>query len=539
MVKSKFKKFNFINIVLIGLALIQYYLLTPLNFSSEKYISFAIAADNPIKLIPGFLIFYLSVYILLIFITVLISRKREAGELTVFLFSVVIMWSLVNFFHGIVPVINSIRPEIKNPGFFFEAVNSLYKSVKPFNTFPNWQTATAVLCAVAFYKLKFKRFIPLVVWVVFICLSPVFLKMAYIVDILAALPLPFLSYFLAQKLSTARIKTETYQEVIKSFTLESLIQSVAIGIRDEATVSSLIDNLTRIEKNLSAKDEEELKIIGEDMNPPVNSLKEVINSLIHSLNVEKQIEKARELYGNNQKGYEPTDKELKFASEELVNDACRAFDNPKFRYAVIQIKTKNRDVINASSIEEAAKERSEDIIFKFKSFIDSHKKDLTAIRILCSTKNGQHNISFDDIKEVSRELRKPPYEITADEIWNAFYRTDSSRVKPLTEEKNPANLISLTQFAIGKIDKLEPFSEKVEKEFARWISENEKNGRVFNETEMEWLMMMKNYVSTFLEINMLSFNNPPFVNKGGAAKAYNIFGPDLNRILYEMNEKLV
>ena len=120
MVKSKFKKFNFINIVLIGLALIQYYLLTPLNFSSEKYISFAIAADNPIKLIPGFLIFYLSVYILLIFITVLISRKREAGELTVFLFSVVIMWSLVNFFHGIVPVINSIRPEIKNPGFFFE-----------------------------------------------------------------------------------------------------------------------------------------------------------------------------------------------------------------------------------------------------------------------------------------------------------------------------------------------------------------------------------------------------------------------------------
>ena len=51
--------------------------------------------------------------------------------------------------------------------------------------------------------------------------------------------------------------------------------------------------------------------------------------------------------------------------------------------------------------------------------------------------------------------------------------------------------------------------------------------------------MMKDHVASFLEIDMLSFNEPPFVSKGGAAKAYNLFGPDLNRIMYEFNEKLI
>lgn len=539
MVNSKFRDLNVMNIVLIALALIQYFLLTALNFQSDNYISMKISLDNSIQRIPVFIIFYISTYLILIFLAILIAFKASRTDFTLFLFSILILWSFVNFFHAFIPVNNIMRPEIKSEGFFFDSLKSLYQSVKPFNTFPSWHAATAALCAIVYFKLKFRRFVLFLILCVLIFLSPVFLKMTYTADILGGALIAFLSYFLASKVSTVKIKTETVQEIVKTFTLESLLQSVAIGIRDEATISSLIDNLTRIEKNLNEDDIQELQTIGMEMNPPIKSLKEEINLLINSIKVENQISKAKEMYSNNNKEYLPTDKEIRVASETLVNDACRAFDNPKFRYTLLQIKNRNREKINTSSIEQAAKGRSEDIIFKFKSFIDSHKKDLTAIRILSNNKNGHQSISFDDIKEVSRELRKPPYEITPDEIWNAFYRLDNSNVKPLKEEKNPANIISLTQFAIGKIDKLVPFSDKVDREFEKWIMENEKNGRVFNEIETEWLVMMKNYISTFLEINMLSFNNPPFIGKGGAAKAYNIFGPDLNRILFELNENLI
>ena len=200
---------------------------------------------------------------------------------------------------------------------------------------------------------------------------------------------------------------------------------------------------------------------------------------------------------------------------------------------------RNTGLINTNSIEEAARERSSDVIYKFKSFIESHKNDIPALNTIINNTNGHTHISFDDIKTISRELRKPPYEISTDEVWNAYLRIDSTNVKPMGDTKNPANIISLTQYAIGKIDRLEPYTDNVDKKFNDWILENESKGRKFSEEELVWLKMMKNHVSSFMEINMMSFNQPPFVNKGGAAKAYNIFGPDLNRIMYEFNEKLI
>lgn len=540
MIFSKFRVMNLFNTVLLILALIQCYLLLPLsNPIGEKFISVAISYDNTIKLIPVFLFPYLSLYILIFFLMFSISRNKQSNDMTVFLISVLLLWSFVNLAHGLIPVSNLLRPEIKNEGFFFDVVNWLYQSVKPYNTMPNWHTATAILCAIVFWKMNFGRRPYIIGWVVLICLSPLFLKMAYIVDVLAAIPLPFLCYSLAEKIAATRVRSETVPEATKSFTLESIFQSVSKGVRDERTISSLIDNLTRIEKNLIEKDKEDIKKFGSELHPPVETLKEILNNLSMSIKVEKQIEKAKEMFGNNDSSYTPTDKEIKRASIELVNNACRPFDNIKFRLTILEIKKRNTELINTSSIEEAAKERSQDIIYKFTGFIDSHKKNLPALKIICNGTNGQRHLNFGDIKSISRELRKPPYEISPDEIWNAYYRMDSSRVKPLGNQRNPTNLISLTQFAIGRIDTLVPYSDKVNMKFDEWVDVNRKNGKTFTEEELEWLKMMKNFIASFLEINMVSFNQPPFVNKGGAEKAYSIFGPDLNRILFELNEKLV
>lgn len=535
----KFKVMNFTNTVLLVLVLIQYYLLGSLNKASEKFINVAIDLDSKIKLIPGFILPYVSVYLVIIFLLILIARKREKSDMTVFLFSVLILFSIINFMHGFFPVNNFIRPEIKDTGFFFEAVNSLYKSVNPFNTLPNWHTATAVLCAVTFYRLKFRRFPVFMIWIVLVAVSPVFLKMTYLMDFLIAVPLPFLCYSVADKISTVTVKTETIKEVVKIFSLESLIQSVAIGIRDENTISSLIDNLTRIEKNQTENDLEEMKLIGKELNPPVQSLKEIINKLILSINVENQIDNAKKMFGKNDRSYVPTDKEVKESTEDLITEACRPFDNPKFRFVLLEMKKRNTGLINKNSIEEAAKERSAEIIKKFTSFIESHKEDIPAIKSIWNNTNGHVHVGIDDIKIITRELRKPPYEITTDEIWNAYYRLDNTKVKPLGDEKNPANIITLTKYAIGKIENLDPYTDDVDRNFNEWIKENESKGRKYSEEEMVWLNMMKSHISAFMEINMLSFNQPPFVNKGGAAKAYNIFGPDLNRILYELNEKLI
>ncbi len=530
---------NFFNIVLMAVAGIQYYLLTPLNTYNENFLKPGMDFDNKFKLIPGFIIFYMSVYVLLVMVILFIIRSKESSDLTIFLLASIFLWSLVNFLHGFFPTMNIIRPKVENPGFFFEAVNTLYTNVKPYNTIPNWHVATAILLSIAYFKNNFKRPVIIYVWSFLIILSPLFLKMTYIMDVVIAIPLPFLCYYLAEKISTVKLRTETVQEIVKTFSLESLVQSVAIGIRDESTLSSLIDNLTRIEKSMNEKDKTEVNNLLSGFDPPLTSLKDVINKLIESISAEKQLSKAREMFGDGNRTYSPSDTELKRATDDLISEACSPFDNAKFRYELLELKKKNTGKINTTSIEELAKDRSNDIIFRFKSFVESHKKDISLINKVSGSSAGIGEISFDEIKMFSKELRKPPYEISPDEVWNAFARIEPDKVKPLSDQNNPANIISLTQYVTGKIEMLEPFSDIVDRKFKNWLIENETSGKKFSEEQTEWLNMMKTYVSTFLKIDMMSFNDPPFINKGGAARAYNLFSTDLNKILLDMNERLI
>jgi len=536
---SKPGALNFFNVVLLAVASIQYYLLTPLNEYSETYLQTVLDFDYKFKLIPGFLIFYMSIYILLLMVILFIIKSKESSDLTIFLLATIFLWSLVNFMHGYFPIMNVLRPKVEGAGFFFEALNSLYKNVKPFNTLPNWHVATALLLCIAYVKNKFKRQIIIYIWALFIILSPLFLKMTYILDVIIAIPLPFLCYYLAEKISTVKLRTEKVQEIVKTFSLESLVQSVAIGIRDESTISSLIEGLTRIEKSMNEKDKSELTNILSGFDPPLTSLKQVINKMIESISAEKQLSKAQQIYGESSKSYSPSDTEIKRVTDDMISEACKPFDNAKFRHELLELKRRNTGKINTTSIEELAKDRSNDIIFRFKSFVESHKKDIPVINKISGPADAFSEISFDDIKLFSKELRKPPYEISPDEVWNAFYRVEPDRVKPLSDLNNSVNVISLTQFVTGKIEMLEPFGDIVDRKFKNWLVENESAGKKYSEEQMEWLNMMKTYVSTFLKIDMMSFNDPPFINKGGAARAYNLFSTDLNKILSDLNERLV
>jgi EcoEI R protein C-terminal len=537
----KSKVFNFFNIALSLIAVIQYCLLIPTGEGKNSILVLTVDTylDYKIKFIPEFLIFYLSLYILIIFTFIYLIRKAEKFDLSVFLFSVVLLWSIINFAHGFIFTRNGMRPEITEGGFFYNGVKSLYTIVKPYDGLPSWNASTAILCSLVFFKIDFRKKIYIYVWSSLICLSLLFLKMNYILEVILAVPLPFFCYVVSEKAMRYSFSKETIYEVSRTFTLESLIQSVAIGIRDESTLVSLIDGLTRIEKNLTAKDTEEIKQLCTMLKLKELTLKEVINNLILSINVKNNIKKAQEIFGDGDKHYSPTDAELKHALEDLTGNACLPFDKPEFRALILEIRKRNTPLINMSSIEEAAMEKSQNTINTFKCFIEAHKRNIPAIRSIINNTNGHNKIRHDDIKIISSELRKPPFEITPDEIWKAYQKIDETKVKPIGKLQNPADIISLTKYAAGKINHLEPFSENVDKRFSEWIKAKESEGKIFTEEESEWLVMIKNYIASYFEITMVNFNSPPFVNKGGANKAHSIFGTDFSGILSELNEKLI
>jgi type I restriction enzyme, R subunit len=108
----------------------------------------------------------------------------------------------------------------------------------------------------------------------------------------------------------------------KSASFEELLKSVAVGIRDEDTLSTLVSRLARMDKELQDKDREELKVAAEG-----KPLKQITHVLLDAIDPDRQEERAKEIF----KTETPTKEQIQEATKELVEIACKPFDNPELR----------------------------------------------------------------------------------------------------------------------------------------------------------------------------------------------------------------
>ncbi|GAI31482.1 unnamed protein product, partial [marine sediment metagenome] len=87
----------------------------------------------------------------------------------------------------------------------------------------------------------------------------------------------------------------------KSVSFDKLIMSVAIGKRDEDTLTSLAGRLARLDKRIGEKDRKEIETASAG-----KSLNQIINNLLDTVDSDKQYEKAKEMF----KVSEPTEEYL-------------------------------------------------------------------------------------------------------------------------------------------------------------------------------------------------------------------------------------
>lgn len=324
---------------------------------------------------------------------------------------------------------------------------------------------------------------------------------------------------------------------------DKLIMSVALGSRDEDTLTSLAGRLARLEREIGEKDKGEIEgaIVGAGLAPAL-SLKQIINNLLDANDPDKQIEKAKETFHTET----PTDEQMKKAAEALVSEACKPFDNPKLRNTIIEIKQRNEQVIDIVSKDSViftgfdanAKEKARTIVDSFKKFIQENKNEITALQIIYSQPYGKRHLTFDQIKNLADAIEKPPYRLTADLLWQAYEQLERAKVKRAGPQKLLTNIISLIRFAIGESEMLEPFTEIENRRFKEWLSVQEKAGRKFTQEQMTWLEMIKDHITTSLRISAEDFEYTPFYEKGGAMRFYNVFGKEADNLLKELNEAL-
>jgi len=318
---------------------------------------------------------------------------------------------------------------------------------------------------------------------------------------------------------------------------DKLLVSIALGNRDTDSIISLAGRIARLDREIDPKDRKEIeKAAG-------IPLKTMINNLLNSTDPDKIEEKSKEIFKTD----EPSQEQINKAKQKLMDEACAPFDKPELRNLLIEIKKRNEQIIDTISqdrvifagFDEQAKEKAKGIIDTFKNFIKDHKNELTALQLIYSKPYGKRHITYQEIKQLAEAIKKPPYNLTPDLLWQAYEQLEQSKVKKAGPQRLLTDIISILRFTIGKENELVPFAQIVNERFEKWIKQQEQQGKEFTSEQMNWLTKIKDHIASSLAIEKDDFELSPFVEKGGLIKAYQIFGDELDKILEELNDKLV
>lgn len=324
----------------------------------------------------------------------------------------------------------------------------------------------------------------------------------------------------------------------RSIPFDKLLTSVALGKRDTDTLTSLAGRLSRLNKELDEKDLNEIQGLTNG-----RSLSSLINSFFDALDPDRIDERAKNIFKTDT----PSQDQIAQARKDMVTEACSPFDDPKLRNKIIEIQSRNEQIIDTISkdtatffgYDEKTNERAKEVVTNFKKFIEQNKDKITALQIIYSKPYGRRQLTYEEIKQLAEVIEKPPYSMTPELLWQAFERLEKSKVRKASPQRLLTDMISLIRFAIEEYEILEPFSETVNRRFEDWLTEQEKVGRKFTPEQLEWLTMIKNHIAASLTLGMEDLDYAPFYEKGGPVRAYHLFGQKLSNIIEELNEELV
>lgn len=320
----------------------------------------------------------------------------------------------------------------------------------------------------------------------------------------------------------------------KSVLFDKLVQSIALGQRDEDTLMTMAGRLAKLNVQLEEEQREKLKEAAHG-----RSLVEITNEFLDAVDPDKQMEKAMEKFDVETPSYEQIEK----AAEELTTEACRVFDDPDFRKILIEIRqqqfqiidTVSQDAIIAAEFDSGQAEKA---VLSFREFMETNKNEILALQIIYNQPYDKRHLTYEMIRNLANTMKKPPYNLSTEYIWRAFEQLEKDKVKKRRPEFLLADIISLVRFGLQKENVLVPYQETVNLRFAGWLVNQEKAGNIYTDEQLEWLTIIKDHITTSLEITVDDFDNVPFYERGGATKAYSVFGGRFNSILDELNEVL-
>lgn len=336
--------------------------------------------------------------------------------------------------------------------------------------------------------------------------------------------------------------------------LKDLLQAVAVGAREEELFTTLASRLTRLDKQITEKERKQFTEKAND-----KSVSQVVKELLNAFNPDV-LEDIATKVRTEKAGIAPIEIEaaIKAETEKLQNEAAIVFTGELNEYIenVRKAHEQRIDLANPDEVINAGwdkdnKDKANELVNGFARWMQQHKDELTALQIFYNQPFRRRELTYTMIKEVLEKLQHDKPALAPMTVWRAYASTGSATASAIgtaigtatgTATGSPKTdliaLVSLIRKVCGIDTTLTAFDKTVDKNFQDWVFKKQAGATKFNEEQMQWLRMIKDYVTNSFHIDKEDFDLNPFNAHGGLGKMWQLFGEKTEEIINELNEAL-
>jgi type I restriction enzyme R subunit len=320
--------------------------------------------------------------------------------------------------------------------------------------------------------------------------------------------------------------------------LKDLLQAIAVGAREEELFTSLANRLTRLDKQITEK---EKKQFAEKANG--KTVSQVVKELLNAFNPDT-IENLQLTIENEMRGESPDDIHSAFNIQhsKLLNEAAKVFTGELNEY-IENVRKAHEQKIDLANPDEVINvgwdkdnaNKAQEIITGFTEWMQEHKDELMALQIFYNQPYRRRELTYTMIKDVLEQLQQDKPTLAPLNVWRAYEALEQCNGSPRNEL---IAIVSLIRKISGIDTTLTAYDKIVDKNFQEWVFKKQAGTIKFNEEQMQWLRMIKDYVVNSFHIEKDDFDLNPFNAAGGLGKFYALFKEDYEKIIEELNEVL-
>lgn len=330
-------------------------------------------------------------------------------------------------------------------------------------------------------------------------------------------------------------KTETRTlERKPTVSMKELMMNIALGARDEDTLTSLANRVIRLSCKMERSEHKQFReTVGK-------SAEQVAEGLLNAF--DEDIIHAKACTENGT--VSPTPEQNAKAQKALIKQAVEPFQKPEVRDFIENVRRSHDQIIDSVNLDKVLfagysanrEENADRVISTFKDFIEENKDEILALRIIYNEQYKNRPMVLKSLTELYQKLCAKG--VTVERLWDCYAIKQPDKVKKGTLAQI-TDLISLIRFQLGYADTLSPFADRVNYNFKQWTFHRNTGAVHFTAEQMEWLRLIKEHIITSLSILPEDLEYTPFDSKGGLGGFYQVFGEKYQEILDEMNEELV